>query len=97
MLVLTRKLGEEIQIGAAIRVTVLAVTKSGVKLGITGPREIPVVRTEIAAEAARIRVPHIQRSRAPLWHSDKLGTARSGVTPAAPLPAGAASGSPLTV
>ena len=47
MLVLSRKAGEEIQIGPAINVVVLAISKSRVKLGVSGPRSVVVVRAEV--------------------------------------------------
>jgi carbon storage regulator len=50
MLVLTRKLNQEIVIGDNIRITVVAVGNDQVKLGITAPRSIPVHRSEIYRE-----------------------------------------------
>jgi carbon storage regulator len=50
MLVLTRKLNQEIVIGDDIRITVVAVGSDQVKLGITAPRSIPVHRSEIYRE-----------------------------------------------
>jgi carbon storage regulator len=50
MLVLTRKLNQEIIIGDDIRITVVAVGNDQVKLGITAPRSIPVHRSEIYKE-----------------------------------------------
>lgn len=50
MLVLTRKLNQEIVIGDNIRITVVAVGSDQVKLGITAPRSIPVHRSEIYRE-----------------------------------------------
>jgi len=47
MLVLSRKLNQEIQIGENITVTVLKVKGNTVRLGIKAPREIHVVRGEI--------------------------------------------------
>lgn len=49
MLVLTRKLGEIIRIGDAIKLTVLGVRSGQVKLGIDAPPEIKVHREEIYA------------------------------------------------
>ena len=48
MLVLTRKLKESIRIGDAITVTVLRVKGNTVRLGIEAPREVRVVRGELA-------------------------------------------------
>jgi carbon storage regulator len=47
MLVLTRKIGEEIIIDEEIRITIVAVRGDRVRLGITAPRETVVDRREI--------------------------------------------------
>ncbi|MCI0738707.1 MAG: carbon storage regulator [Gemmataceae bacterium] len=47
MLVLTRRLGEEIVIGNNIRVKVLMVRGDKVRLGISAPASVPVDRSEI--------------------------------------------------
>lgn len=47
MLVLRRRIGEQLVIGGTITVTVLAVEGNRVKIGITAPEEIPVVREEL--------------------------------------------------
>jgi carbon storage regulator len=49
MLVLTRRIHEEILIAGNIRVTVLAVKGNQVRLGITAPASIPVDRLELLA------------------------------------------------
>ena len=49
MLVLTRKIGEEIIIGGSIRVKVADIRGSRVRLAIEAPREMSVQRQEIAA------------------------------------------------
>lgn len=48
MLVLRRQLGQSFTIGDAIEVRILQIGRGHVKVGIIGPREIEVVRTEIA-------------------------------------------------
>ena len=48
VLILTRKLGEEIRIGDVVTVTVLDTVGKRVKLGISGPPQIPVLRGELA-------------------------------------------------
>lgn len=50
MLVLTRKLNQEIVIGDEIRITIVAVGGDQVKLGITAPRSVPVHRLEVYQE-----------------------------------------------
>ena len=47
MLVLSRKTGERIAIGDAVTVTVLRLSNGRVKLGITAPDDVSVLRTEI--------------------------------------------------
>jgi carbon storage regulator len=47
MLVLTRRVDESIAIGDHIIVTVLAVEGDRVKLGITAPREVTILRQEV--------------------------------------------------
>ena len=47
MLVVTRKLGEQIQIGDDIQLTVTQINGDRIRLGISAPREIPVVRREL--------------------------------------------------
>jgi len=50
MLVLTRRIGEEILIAGNIRVTVVAVKGQNVRLGIMAPASVPVARLELLAE-----------------------------------------------
>jgi carbon storage regulator CsrA len=55
-LVLSRKAGESVVIGAlgSVTVTVLEITRHGkVKLGIEAPVTVPVYRLELLADAAR--------------------------------------------
>ena len=47
MLVLSRKQGQSIRIGSEIEVTVLEVRGGRVKLGFTGPSEVPIHREEV--------------------------------------------------
>jgi carbon storage regulator len=47
MLVLTRRLGEEIVIAGLIRVRVIAAGNGKVRLGITAPEQVPIYREEI--------------------------------------------------
>lgn len=49
MLVLMRKVGERIRIAGDIEVVVTAIQGDRVKLGIEAPKNIPVLRTELAA------------------------------------------------
>ena len=47
MLVLSRKIGEQVVIGEAIEVVVLAIRGSHVKLGLTAPPAVPIHRGEV--------------------------------------------------
>ena len=48
MLVLTRKAKQQIQIGPHITITILQIKGQAVRVGVEAPREICVLRTEIA-------------------------------------------------
>jgi carbon storage regulator len=48
MLILTRREGETLLIGDNIEVTVLAVSGSQVRIGIEAPREVTILREEVA-------------------------------------------------
>jgi carbon storage regulator len=47
VLVLTRKTNQSIMIGDAVEVSVLAVSRDKIRLGITAPRDVPVYRKEV--------------------------------------------------
>ena len=47
MLVLSRKVGERVQIGDGITVTVVRITNNGVRLGIEAPPNTVIVRDEL--------------------------------------------------
>jgi carbon storage regulator len=74
MLVLTRKLGENIRIGDSVKITVLEVRSGQVKLGIEAPPEIKVHREEIYARIQE------ENRRAQHWKSE----ASSGAAPNEP-------------
>jgi carbon storage regulator len=52
MLVLTRKTDEEIILSGEIRVRVLSIRGSRVRLGIDAPRDVSVARCELQSELA---------------------------------------------
>ena len=52
MLVLTRKVGERIQIGDKIFITVVRINGAAVRLGVEAPAELIVVRQELAERGA---------------------------------------------
>lgn len=47
MLVLTRKIGEKLQVGNNITITILSQESDQIKIGIEAPREIPIYREEV--------------------------------------------------
>jgi len=49
MLVLSRRVGEEIVIAGNIHVTVVAIKGNQVRLGVTAPASVPVARLELLA------------------------------------------------
>jgi carbon storage regulator len=53
MLVLTRRLGEEIVIAGDIRITVVAIEGNRVRIGVEAPRSVAVQRRELLQKEAR--------------------------------------------
>lgn len=56
MLVLSRKPGESIRIGPDVAITVLAVQGNKVRLGFSAPKDVPIWRSELVADAAALPV-----------------------------------------
>jgi carbon storage regulator len=56
MLVLTRKAKQQIQIGPHVTVTVLQIKGQAVRLGIEAPKEVCVLRTEVAEKLSGDRL-----------------------------------------
>ncbi len=64
MLVLSRKPGESIVIDGGVVVTVLDIGRGRVQVGITAPREMPVVRQELFGRPQA--APHAAPRKLPL-------------------------------
>ena len=47
MLVLTRKVGEQIHIGDDIKVSIIEIDRGSIRLGIDAPRHITILRQEV--------------------------------------------------
>lgn len=60
MLILTRRVGENLMIADNVTVTVLSVQGSQVRIGINAPKDVPVHREEVAQ---RIREGHSVQGR----------------------------------
>ena len=67
MLVLTRRLGEEIVIADNIRISVVALEGRKVRLGITAPASVRVLRLELLAPCSEF-------SASPEMGGEQLGT-----------------------
>ena len=52
MLILGRQAGESLDIGSDIHITVLSVEGGRVRLAITAPKDVPIVRCELLEAAA---------------------------------------------
>lgn len=50
MLVLSRKVGERIQIGAGVTLTVLKVNGQSISLGVEAPREVCIMRGKLLSD-----------------------------------------------
>jgi carbon storage regulator len=64
MLVLSRKLGETVVVGGNIRVTVVGVRGTTVRLGVEAPKDVEVLREELVGKGPR-KAPPTQPPGAP--------------------------------
>ncbi|HEX3872472.1 MAG TPA: carbon storage regulator [Pirellulales bacterium] len=63
MLVLTRKIQQQIQIGDSIRITILQVKGNTVRVGIEAPRDVRVMRAELNVEVPASAEPAVAASK----------------------------------
>ncbi len=70
MLVVSRKVGERILIGDKITVIVVKVGSSGVRIGIEAPKEMAVVREELAEQLRRADMLAIETAQQGQLESD---------------------------
>jgi len=70
VLVVSRKVGQRVFIGDKIAVTVVKVGNSGVRIGIEAPREMAVVREELAEQLRQADVLAIESAQQDRVESD---------------------------
>lgn len=70
MLVLTRKTNESIRISDSITVTVLGVRQGVVWIGIVAPRNIPIFRSELSANARLGLTKNAHQSALAEWEAE---------------------------
>ena len=56
MLILTRKTDDEIIINSEIKIKVLSISENQIKLGITAPQEVEILRGEIYEKVKQITI-----------------------------------------
>lgn len=63
MLILTRLPGQNLLIGDDVVIEVLGVEGQQVRLGLTAPSDITILRQELAERLARAEIPTLQRRK----------------------------------
>lgn len=71
MLVLSRKLNEEIKIGANITLKVLSITENSVKLGIDAPKDVQLYRGEVYEKVKEVTIEAVKAVADPTPALDK--------------------------
>jgi carbon storage regulator CsrA len=86
MLVLSRKVNEQILIGEAIKITILRVRGDAIRIGIEAPREVQVRRSELPPRPQADAAPKLQRPR-PRRHGEQNPGERASAVGSQPLAA----------
>ncbi len=71
MLILTRRVGETLNIGDEVQVTVLGIKGNQVRIGINAPKDVPVHREEIYERIKRERESGLSTDEAPAVQREK--------------------------
>ena len=69
MLVLTRRVNEEIKLGADITIKILSISESQIKIGIDAPKDIQIYRNEVFE---KVKEKTIEASRASIQKAADL-------------------------
>ncbi len=56
MLILTRKINEEIKIGSDISIKILSISEGQIKLGISAPEDVEIFRSEIYEKVKQVTI-----------------------------------------
>ena len=71
MLFLSRRIGEKIQIGGGITLTLMSVSRSRASIGIEAPRDVRILRQELTQNTASGRPVSVKSMKGP---AEKSGT-----------------------
>lgn len=69
MLVLSRKINEEIKIGSEITLKIISISESQIKLGIEAPKDVQIYRGEVFE---KVKLSTIEASKASIQKPDDL-------------------------
>ncbi len=69
MLVLSRKINEEIKIGSEITLKIISISESQIKLGIEAPKDVQIYRGEVFE---KVKLSIIEASKASVQKPDDL-------------------------
>ena len=72
MLILTRKLDEEINIGSDISIKILSISEGQVKLGISAPADVEIFRNEVYEKVKQVTIEASKQSTVKPIDSSKL-------------------------
>jgi carbon storage regulator len=69
MLVVSRKIGEELKVGDNIIVKIIDIDKNQVKVGIDAPRDVTILRMELVKEIVKQNKLSIQNTTEDIIHT----------------------------